>query len=315
LQYLIDKCVSYGNRWHFEFSQLKSVILIYGKDMHKNQSITMKNKILQPKSQEPHLGNVLAIDDNNENQFVESRIVKCQRICFGIQSLGSYLVPITVPIASHLYKTLCLTKLCYGNEIMTISHKTMNALESFHAKNAKLFQGLPKNACNAGSLITIGWYPIECHIDILRLCFLWRIMVLPISSLYKLLLIRQLALFIQNKALNHGPMSTMFSTSIKYGLLTHVINATFYGKCIKLLQWKRIVYDKVCSHWKTSLRVTKLTFKSLLWLDIDSSSKLYVNFWWKYNVSHSTQSKAIRSIIKVLLNVHRFGKKRCALCN
>ena len=32
-------------------------------------------------------------------------------------------------------------------------------------------------------------------------------------------------------------------------------------------------------------------------------------------MSHSTQSKAIRSIIKVLLNVHRFGKKRCALCN
>ena len=256
LQYLIDKCVSYGNRWHFEFSHNKSAVLIYGKNAHNNQNVTMKNTTLQSKSQEPHLGNVLAIDDNNEKQFVEARFVKCQRVCFGIQGLGSYLVPITVPVASNLYKTLCLTKLCYGSEVMSISHNTMNALESFNAKNAKIFQGLPKHTCNVGSLMTIGWYPIECHTDILRLCFLWRIMVLPISSIYKLLLIRQLAWFIQNNTLNHGPMSTMFSTSMKYGLLTHIINATFYGKCMTILQWKRIVHDKVCRHWTASLKIT-----------------------------------------------------------
>ena len=182
-------------------------------------------------------------------------------------------------------------------------------------QNAKIFQGLPKHTCNVGSLMTIGWYPIECHIDILRLCFLWRIMVLPISSIYKLLLIRQLAWFIQNNTLNHGPMSTMFSTSMKYGLLTHIINATFYGKCMTILQWKRIVHDNVCRHRTASLKITKLTFKSLVWLDVNSSPKLYINCWWKYNASHTKQSKAISSVIHVLLNVYRFGKKRCVLCN
>ena len=72
---------------------------------------------------------------------------------------------------------------------MDIHGGSLDLLESFHFKAAKIVQGLSDQAVNVGSLITVGWKPIDLHIDHLRLMFLWRLLLLLMTNVYKTVMI------------------------------------------------------------------------------------------------------------------------------
>ena len=131
---------------------------------------------------EPHLGSVLATTPKLAQEFMFKRIQSCQKVCYAIQSLGSKTVPLTPVISDKLYMSVCLPKLFYATEIMDIDPKTMDLMENFHIEKAKMFQGLSKNACNTGCLLTMGWSTIEAIIDVHKLLFIWRVLMLPMES-------------------------------------------------------------------------------------------------------------------------------------
>ena len=48
-----------------------------------------------------------------------------------------------------------------------------------------MFQMFPQFSSSCGSHATIGWVSLEAFIHFVQIMFMWRIMLLPVTSLYK----------------------------------------------------------------------------------------------------------------------------------
>ena len=110
---------------------------------------------------------------------------------------------------------------------MEVDDQNIDSLELFHTGNAKLFQGLPKHTCNTASIGTIGWSSIMANVDILKMLFLWRMLILPMTCIYmyKVISLRK-CIEIINGGLNvKGPTDKMLTTCSAYGLLKVVENS------------------------------------------------------------------------------------------
>ena len=106
-----------------------------------------------------------------------------------MQGLESIRIPVNLVPFSKLYQSVCIPKLCYGLRITEVSEESSSNLESFNYKAAKLCQGLQPNVCNPGALATVGWSSIHNVVDSMKIKFLFQIIMLPISSIYKRVLI------------------------------------------------------------------------------------------------------------------------------
>ena len=152
---------------------------------------------------------------------ISEKIHKSKTIVFASQGLGSFNVPVSPLVSSKLYWNLCIPYLCYGLEVLDTDQKDIEALDSFHCRMAKQIQGLPEQCSNSGSLGTIGWHSIECHIDYIRLLFLWQLLLLPITCVYKRICIQRLcALLYDNQQVKYcSPICNMFIACKKYCIL------------------------------------------------------------------------------------------------
>ena len=236
-------------------------------------------------------------------------------MCYASTSIGSKLVPATPEILSHLYKSACLPKLCYGVETMDISDKTLDSMEAFHVKNAKLFQGLLPNACNIGSLLLIGWCTISARIDISRLLFMWRILTLPMDCIYKCILIRRILQLTDDNAKREGkgPVYKMVQICSKYNLLEFVLECITCADYLNVKQWKRMVYDVVLRNDKKRLNVSSMMYKSLGRIKNNVTTHTMIG-WWKHAKYVPTHVRYCRIVINLLLNTYRLGRENCKLC-
>ncbi len=198
---------------------------------------------------------------------------------------------------------------------MDINEKTTESMETFHSKNAKLFQGLPPNACNLGSLLLIGWCTISARIDISRLLFMWRILVLPMDCFYKCLMIRRILQIVNymdsNK--NRGPTWKMVQTCNKYNLLELVMACITSADYLNVKQWKRMIYDIVLRNDQKRLNVSSMMYKSLCRVTNNNKTHTMIG-WWKHAKFVPTDAVYCRIIMKLLLDTYRLGREHCKLC-
>ena len=316
LQYLIDIAHKYSIKWHFSFNPTKCVVLIYGKDDMKNMDIMLGAHKLKISNSEPHLGNVLATTPALEQEYLDKRIQSCHKVSYAIQSLGSRRVPVTPVISDKLHKSVCISKLCYAVEIMDISTQGMDAMESFHTDKAKMYQGLPKHVCNVGSLLTMGWSSMRAMIEIYRLLFIWRLLLLPMACLYKVLVIRRILDLIQSpKSTKRGPVWNIIQLCQKYGLMDTMVEAVQYGNFIELSKWKAMVKDAVLTQDIKRLKVSSKIYKSISMLNVNSLQCHTMNAWWSYTKMVPSDIRNVRILMKLLLNTYRLGKDNCPVCD
>ena len=57
-----------------------------------------------------------------------------------------------------------------------------------HRGMSKIIQSIPNNTSNASHLALVGWHTLDTKISIMKLCFLWRILCLPIGNIYRRIL-------------------------------------------------------------------------------------------------------------------------------
>ena len=317
LQYLIDMAHRYSVKWQFKFNPKKCMVLIYGTDQQRDMEIMLGKDKISISDCEPHLGSVLATTPKLAQDFLHKRIQACQKVCYAIQSLGSKTVPMTPAISDKVYKSVCLPKLCYATEIMDIEPKSLELMENFHVEKAKMFQGLPKNACNTGSLLTMGWPTMEATLDINKLMFIWRILMLPMSSIYKLIMIRRVMEFITMPVdtKKTGPVWNILSRCKKYGLLNVIVDAVQYGKYVMPNEWKRLVKDTVLSNDLKRLKVTSQLFKSLEMLNIQPMQNHTMLTWWTFAKVAPWEINKCRMMARILINTYRMGKEPCSYCS
>ena len=199
---------------------------------------------------------------------------------YGIKGIGSYNVPVSPLTASKLYWDVCIPKLTYGFEVMDIKDTILDNVETFHLQAAKITQSLPEQAVNIGSICTVGWQPIDLYIDVIRLLFMWRMLLLPMSNIYKSVLVRRMFYHIDNFNVKAcGPVKRFLDTCVKYNLQEFVIESTENGDYCSMNQWKKMVKAVVKDRQDQRWKVTLPFYKSLKYMD---SNVYYMSPWWKY---------------------------------
>lgn len=314
LQTLFDIAYEYSVKWHFRFNPEKCITLVFGKDRQKDMNITLGGYKIKESKSEPHLGGVLATTAAKEQEYINLRIDACQNMCYASQSLGSSSVPVTPVILSKLYHSVCLPKLCYAVETMELDPKCIDTMETFHAKNAKMFQGLPSNTCNIGSLTALGWSTISALIDIYRLLFMWRMLLLPMQCVYKVIILKR----IMNQMLLtndfKGPVNKILTACKKYGLCQIVLNGVLYGDYISQAEWKKVVKESVYKMDTKRQKVHTKVYKSMSLINDNFVGSHVISPWWIYSKTFPRQVKKCRVLIGLILNSYRLGRKRCVFC-
>ena len=313
LQLMFDIAYRFSKKWRFEYNPKKCAVMLFG-NTRTEGDIHLGDNIIKETKTEIHLGTGLITSERYELEFMQKRINGCKSTVYGIQSIGSYNTPISPVVASKLYKTVCIPKLCYGVETMDIQGDTLACMEQFHSTCAKEFQGLAKSCANIGSVWTVGWLSIEAMIDIARLLFMWRLLLLPMSCLYKKILVQRIFQLL-SKGNNQGPTWNMINTCFKYGLAEEVIESVETGIYVNYEGWKsyikRIISETHIKRWK----VTSKLYKSLSYLQSEHTDDVR-SIGWIYFL-HKTPDKArqCRSILNLLMNTYRLGKHICRLCD
>ena len=315
LQSLIDTAYRYSAKWKFNFNPKKCMYLIFGKEDLVNEQVYLGPHVLSQSDMEPHLGSVLATSPTHEQQFMSKRLSTCQGMCYAMLGLGSRLVPISPAISDKLYRASVQSKLCYAAEVMDIDSATLKEMETFHAKNCKMFQGLPNQTANTASLQTMGWHTVESHIEILRLLFFWRVLLMPMSNMYKLILIRRLLSYMQNHIDGYGPVSTFHKLCLKYKLVEIVFNSILSGMYMSIDKWKQLIKHRVLQGDTRKLTANSYFCKSLFLVSKNTYCSDRMLSWWTDANMNVWDINQCRIIIRLLLNTYRFGDKFCQVCN
>ena len=139
---------------------------------------------------------------------------------------------------------MCVPKLTYGLELLNLSDNSMELLETFHCSRSKQIQGLPVQCANPGSRLSLGWNSIESQLYVNRLLFFWTILQLPMSCIYKVILIRRI-LALVTRSSGSSPVSLFIDDCKIFNLLPIVLNAITTGKYMPFHLWKKTVKEKV----------------------------------------------------------------------
>ena len=168
-----------------------------------------------------HVGTILASAKQGTIEYIKKRVEACNKPGYAIMSLGSKSAPMTPKSASTLYWSVCAPKLTYGFQVMDIPQEAMSVTESFHAKMAKMIQGLPDQASNIGSIAAMGWMSICGYVDMLILLYFMRIIKLPADCIYKKLFIHRYCYHMYSlTSQHHGPVQQFLDICIKYNVLS-----------------------------------------------------------------------------------------------
>ncbi len=244
---------------------------------------------------------------------MKKRILSCKVICNVIRSLGSYRVPISPIVAAKLYITICIPKLCYGAEVMDIGNESLDLMESYHSTCAKRFIGAPIQCSNPGSVGTIGWKSVEATLDIMRMLFLWKILLLDTTSIYKRI---ALCRFFQivHTGYGKGPMYNIIDTFRKYGLFNVLYESIENGEYMDYQGFKKCVINKVVNDDIKRWKITCSLYKSLSLMNYSNINKYCPNGWLGFAHRNPLITAKVRCIINILLNTYRLGENICMLC-
>lgn len=313
IQRLCSIAYNYSKKWRFKFNPSKCSIIVFGKDQQSNRNVMLGKECIKIVKKDVHLGIVLSNKEEYICEDIEKRMLGCKNICYITKGLGSKKVPITPITSTKLYSSVCLPKLCYGMEIMNLNEKCIESVESFHSNMAKDQQGLPQRCSNLGCLRTIGWKSLSAHIDIMKIIFLWQLLLLPIKCIYKKVCLYRFCSRLYSNETNMGPIENIMNTCVKYGLLQMVIESVESGIYMSIIKWKVIVKDAIYTYDKKKIMIQCKCYKSLSMLSLEGESR-QISPWWEHAYADPSFGYMNIIIVRLLLNVNLYCEKICPCC-
>jgi len=326
LQSLMDVAYNYSKKWNYMYNVEKCAVVIFGKDKSPLKLIKLGNTEIKVSNSEPHLGIILTCDKKEVNKVIKKRVDQCKQMCLVNMGLGSISVPINPAISSKVYYQAIIPKVTYGLEVLPIENADIELLENSHCNSAKIFQQLPIQTAGIGATNTIGWRSIESYMDIMCLMFIWRMLLLPTTCIYKMVLLVRIADYLKEKGMHMGPTWRVLNLCKKYSLYDYLISAVSKGEYISINKWKTIVYKSITKYDVKRWKVSCALYSSLaiLYKDISDQKGLA---WWKFAKHNPLYIHKVKLIVKLLLNVHSLrscsfkcksmedSDQRCRNCN
>ena len=318
LQKLINRVYKHSQKWRYEYNATKCAAVVF----HKGRSqpelpFQIGNACINVVVAHEHVGTCMSPSKWAVMEYVEKRIEACNKPGYTIMSIGSRNAPMTPKSASTLYWSICIPKLTYGFQMMDIPNEAMQKCESYHARMAKVYQGLPGQCSNAGSVAGMGWLSVAGHVDLMRLTYFMRIIRLGIDCIYKRVFIIRYCYHMYETDVEHcGPLYTFIQLCQKYGLIGYVKNAV--EECIVpgKSEWKKLVRQRIWNCENRQWGLNSTLYRTL------STIKCYMPVikmlpWWEYTQMYPADVRKCRIIARLLLDCNelKYCKYRYKLDN
>ena len=324
LQQQLDSVYQYSLKWRFKFNASKSVIIIFGNDTCPDTSLTLGETVIPVRGGDLHMGIFLGQSKELEEDFVHKRISKAKKAFFAAQSIGSSSHPTSPKVLSKLYWSNCMSRMAHGLEILSLNHSSLQSLEQEHGSMAKMAQGQSKQTANVAPTATLGWRSFECHLDLAKMLFLWRILLLPMHNIYKQISMLRLCYHMYEAGGAHcGPLNGIVEVYRKYGLLKLLDNAMKSGDVMSIDSFKTIARDTVDKCECNRFRISCMLYKSLS-LFSKCVQAIAMWPWWifadqcpehLYQVRHMYRLLVSQSCIKSHVAVYTKTSPMCTLCS
>jgi hypothetical protein len=188
---------------------------------------------------------------------------------------------------------------------MQLPEEATRIAETYHSKMAKVFQGLPDQACNVGAVAGMGWLSFCGYVEMIRLQYFMRIISLQTKCIYKRLFILRYCYHMYHDDGAHiGPVSVFIDLCRKYDLLSKVKSAVEDSVIPSKYEWKKVVKHKI---WEFENRQWKVVSKMYSTLNTVRCILPNVQLlsWWEYVQANPTDTRKCRTVIKLLFDCHR----------
>ena len=254
--YIVETFV---NMERAKINNSKSDILKYNAPDIKINSWEICNSKIEETNSTVHLG----ITRNTNDKIDIESLIRCGRqTLYSLFGSGMHgrngLNPI---ISKHIWSTYIIPRLTYGLEIVNITDKQIQQINSFQLKSLKQLQWLPDRCANVAVYLLVGAEPMEALIDKKVLTFFGQI-IRDQNSLEYQIAMRQIAIYDLN---SKSWFSRLKSTLAKYNL----------PSATKLMLeppkkgiWKTICTKAVNKYWMDKFSEEKNSKSSLKLLSI-----------------------------------------------
>ena len=321
LNSMLQIAFDYSIIWWFEWSMTKSKGIIWGKDQSPKTPIRFGNSDLEVVNRCKHLGIV------KHNDKVPSKDIICERIGLGRSALlaargiGSERIPTNPAVLNRIYWSICIPRMLYGIEVVTLSDCDLNDLESAHKQNAKLIQNVPPSAPTPAVYSTLGWLSMDTYITQVKILFLWKIAICLRNTIYFQVIrfiIEQI--IVGSYTSCKSPILGILKRAKNLGIMQDIVELVFSIDCDKsFTAEKAYIKDFIKNREQNRWKATCLMFSSLS-LFRKATSNISLNCWWYYVKNKPAMFKRVSALVAVLMGsqptglTHNFGGKECGLC-
>ena len=251
----------YSKKWRFKFNSSKSKVMIFGKERNPEMDIRLGDSVIEIVTSSPHMGVVLTDSRKELSSAVDANIQLAKKDLGAILSIGSRSEPALIEIKSNLYWSVCMSRLSYGSEIAGYSEQNIAELEKFHGHAAKVIQGLPNQTVNAACLAPLGWMSFQGYADFKLMLFVWRILLLPVSCVYRQVIIARLWYHVYCIDGAHlGPSKGVVETFKKYAMFNMLVDALCLAKVTPISTMKGLVRRNIVEYENKCFQATMLLY-------------------------------------------------------
>ena len=323
LNELLRKSYEHSIKWRYCFSENKCNFMVWGIDRNPNEDIRLGNFSLECKESVKHVGITLTNSQKASQCAINERIATSRKLLHSVRGLGSHSVPVSPTVMSKLYWSVIVPRFTYGLEVCCMTDSHISSLEEVHRQNAKLIQGLPISTPNPAPLATLGWLSMSSFIVMKKILFLWKIMCLPRSSLYRRLatyLIEQMQTI--HTVPYNSPIYDMYQCICLYGLQDHFSIVMNSFNVTNYIPWKikikKLVWDTEVYRWKATCSMYhQLSNYSI------SMEAISMNIWWRFAQNNPRYVKKVSAVVALLCGTQpkqlqrnlESHKSKCLLCN
>ena len=309
--------------WFYDFGITKCYSIEWGEFSRAERQIPIKlgPHSISVVSHTKHMGLTLTNNPRDCHDTYLKRISDMKSVVFAGRALGSQMVPVVPSVMNRIYNSVAVPRGLYGLEVVPIQESGLLEMEKTQKMLAKVIQGLPNNTPSASILATMGWLTIESRIAISKLIFLWRIMCLPLDSVYRRVLLHFLQVSFSNENYfnANSPTCSMLSYVRKFNLCDVLQQCMYSDNSSQYMYYKslikRVVVETEVNRWK----VTSMFFYELPLFNY-CIKNIELCIWWKFVKNVPALFKQVCSVVSVVSGAQpkpfqcNFDEYHCCLC-
>ena len=312
-QRMVNIAYELSSKWRFEFN-VKKCALMYFSQKSSICNVKLGDKKIEAVNEYTHVGIMVRSRGKPNLECIKQHVAQSKRAFYSVIGCSLHKCGLSPLSLSKIYWNVAVPKLLAGAEVKHISSRELEEYEKFHCSMAKDIQNIPQNAPNISALAMLGWLSLSYYIDYIRLMFIYRLLMLPPTSINRQIPIKRFYFILTNGVYSAmSPIARCIKVLAKYGLLYEMLQWLESGMLPSKSLWrkmvKRTIMESYHSNWRFEISLyPKLRLYRIIQTCIQPSC------WWLLAKSLPFLKRPCCTMIRLLCGSNVLAVyKRCEI--